>query len=125
MIGWGTAHDIVDLLDVDTVPACALCLLELAGAMHERRSSREIAAVLATTCDWIWLEADSEIEARLARLTMRGVPHAEDAARDLRLNGCESRVARILVARLARRMADEMDSRDPPSRPAIVLPFGA
>ena len=93
MIGWGTAHDIVDLLDVDTVPACALCLLELAGAMHERRSSREIAAVLATTCDWIWLETGSEIEAR--------------------------------IARLARRMADEMDSRDPPSRPAIVLPFGA
>jgi len=125
VIGWRTAHDIVDRVDLETVPACAMCLFELAWVMHERRPSREIAAVLATTCDWIWLEADSEIEARLARLTMRGVPHAEDATRDVRLKGCESRVVRILVARLARRMADEMDSRDPPSRPAIVLPFGA
>ena len=125
MIGWRTAYDIVEALDLETVPACALCLFELARAMHERRPSHEIAAVLATTSDWIWLETDSEIEARLARLAMRGVPHAEAAARDVRLNGCESRVVRVLVARLARRMADEMDDRDPPRYPAAVLPFGA
>ena len=125
MIDWKTANDIVDLLDVETVPACGLCLLELACAMHERRPSHEIDAVLARTCDWIWLESDSEIEARIARLAMRGAPNAEAAARDVRLNGYESRVVRVLVARLARRMADEMDSRDPPRRPATVLPFGA
>ncbi|MDQ5820484.1 MAG: hypothetical protein M3540_03495 [Actinomycetota bacterium] len=125
MIGWRTANDIVDLLDVDTVPACRLCLLELAAAMHVRRAGGEIAAVLATTCDWIWLETDTEIEARIARLSMRGVPSAEAAARDVRLNGSESRVVRVLVARLARRMADELGSRDPPQQPATVLPFGA
>ncbi len=125
MIGWQAADGIVERLDPETVPACALCLFELARAMHECRPSREIATLLQTTCDWVWLEIDSEVEARLARLTMRGVPHAEAAARDVRLNGWESRVVRLLVARLARGMADEMDRRDPPTRSLSLLPFGA
>lgn len=125
MIGWRTANDIVDQFDLQTIPACPMCLFELAWAMHKGRSSGQIAATLTTTCDWVWMEIDSEVEARLARLGMRGVPHAAEAARDVRLNGWQSRVVRVLVSRLARRMADEMDGEDPPRRAVAVLPFGA
>jgi hypothetical protein len=124
-ISWKAADEIMERLDLQTIPACPMCLFELARAMHERRPSVEIAGALTTACDWVWMEIDSEVEARLARLGMRGIPHAADAARDVQLNGWRSRVVRVLVARLARRMADEMDSRDPPRRPVIVLPFGA
>lgn len=125
MIGWKAAHDITERLDLQTIPACPMCLFELAWAMHEGRPGGEIAAALTTTCDWVWMEIDSEVEARLARLGMRGVPHAAEAGRDVRLNGWQSRVVRVVVSRLARRMADEMDSEDPPRRTGAVLPFGA
>ncbi|MEP6977253.1 MAG: hypothetical protein ABI948_04295 [Thermoleophilia bacterium] len=125
MIDWKAAEAIVERLDPDTIPACQMCLFELAWAMHKGRAGREIAGKLTTTCDWVWMEIDAEVEARLARLGMRGVPHAAEAARDVRLNAWRSRVVRVLVTRLARRMADELDSEDPPERPAAVLPFGA
>ena len=125
MIDWKAAEAIVDRLDLDTIPACPLCLLELAWAMHKGRSGNQIAGTVTTTCDWVWMEIDAEVEARLARLGMRKVPHAAEAARDVRLNGWRSRVVRVLVTRLARRMADELDKEDPPTRPAAVLPFGA
>jgi hypothetical protein len=125
VIDWKDAEAVVDQLDLETIPACPLCLLDLAWAMHEGRSGNEIAGKLTKTCDWVWMEIDSEVEARLARLAMRGAPHAAEAARDVRLNAWRGRVVRVLVTRLARRIADELDSRDPPTRPAAVLPFGA
>lgn len=125
MIPWSAADAIVDRLDADSIPACSACLFELAWAMHERRPSQEIQRTLTTTCDWVWLEIDFEVKARLARLEMRGVPHAAEAVRDVRLNGWQGRVVRVLVARLARRMADEMDTNRPPPEPATVLRFGA
>ena len=125
MIDWKAAEAIVDRLDLDTIPACQMCLFELAWAMHKGRPKNQIAAKLTTTCDWVWMEIDAEVEARLSRLGMRGVPHAAEAARDVRLNAWRSRVVRVLVTRLARRLADELDSEDPPTRPAAVLPFGA
>jgi hypothetical protein len=125
VIDWKAAEAIVVRLDLDTIPACPMCLFELAWAMHKGRSGNQIAATLTTTCDWVWMEIDSEVEVRLARLAMRGVPHAAEAARDVRLNAWRSRVVRVLVARLARRMADELGKEDPPKPPAAVLPFGA
>ena len=124
VIDWKAAEAIVDRLDLDTIPACPLCLLDLAWAMHESRPRNEIAGKLTTTCDWVWMEIDSEVEARLARLAMRGIPDAAEAARDVRLNAWRSRVVRVLVARLARRIADELESEDPPTRPAAVLGRG-
>jgi hypothetical protein len=124
VIDWKAAEAIVERLDLDTIPACPLCLLDLAWAMHKSRPRSEIAGKLTTTCDWVWMEIDSEVEARLARLAMRGVPHAEEAARDVRRKGWRSRIVRVLVARLARRLADDLDSRDPPTRPAAVLDLG-
>jgi hypothetical protein len=125
VIDWKAAEAIVDKLDVDTIPACSMCLFELAWAMHKGRSGNAIASTLTTTCDWVWMEIDAEVEARLARLAMLGVPRAEEVVCDVRLNGWHSRLVRVLVSRLARRMADELDSEDPPTRPATVLPFGA
>jgi len=125
VIDWKAAETIVEQLDLETIPACPMCLFELAWAMHKGRSANQIAATLTTTCDWVWMEIDAEVEARLARLAMRGLPHAVEAVRDVRLNGWHSRVVRVLVSRLARRIADELDSEDPPTRPAAVLPFGA
>ena len=114
MIDWKAAEAIVDRLDLDSIPACPMCLFELAWAMHKGRSGNAIASTLTTTCDWVWMEIDAQVEARLARLAMRGVRHAAEAARDVRLNGWQSRLVRVLVLRLARRMADELDSEDPP-----------
>ena len=125
VIDWKAAETVVDRLDLDTILACPLCLYELAWAMHENRPRNEIAAKLTTTCDWVWMEIDAEVEARIARLGMRGIPYAAEAARDVRINGWHGRVVRVLVARLARRMADELDKEDPPKRPAAVVPFGA
>ena len=125
MIDWKAAETIVEQLDLETIPACPMCLFELAWAMHKGRSGNQIAGTVTTTCDWVWMEIDAEVEARLARLAMRGLPHAVEAVRDVRLNGWHSRVVRVLVSRLARRIADELDSEDPPTRPAAVLPFGA
>ena len=125
MIDWKAAEAIVERLDLGTIPACQMCLFELAWAMHKGRPKNQIAAKLTTTCDWVWMEIDAEVEARISRLGMRGVPHAAEAARDVRLNAWRSRVVRVLVTRLARRLADELDSEDPPTRPAAVLPFGA
>jgi hypothetical protein len=122
VIDWKAAETIVEQLDLETIPACPMCLFELAWAMHKGRSANQIAATLTTTCDWVWMEIDAEVEARLARLAMRGLL---EAVRDVRLNGWHSRVVRVLVSRLARRIADELDSEDPPTRPAAVLPFGA
>jgi hypothetical protein len=123
MIDWKAADEIVDRLDLDSIPACSACLFELAWAMHEGRPRPAIARLLTTTCDWVWMEIDSDVHARLARLQMRGVPHAGEAVADVRLNGWRSRVVRVLVARLARRMADEMDEQSPPDEPATILPF--
>ncbi len=123
MIDWKAADEIVDRLDLDSIPACSACLFELAWAMHENRPRPTIAARLTTTCDWVWIEIDPDVHARLARLQMRGVPHAREAVADVRLNGWQSRVVRVLLARLARRMADEMDERSPPDEPATILPF--
>lgn len=125
MIDWKAADAIVDKLDLDTIPACTLCLFDLAWAMHQGRTGNQIAAMVTTTCNWVWMEIDSEVEARLSRLAMRDVPQAAEAARDVRVNGWRSRVVRVLVTRLARRIADELDEKDPPTRPAAVLPFGA
>ena len=100
MIDWKAAEAIVERLDLDTIPACQLCLFELAWAMHKGRSGNQIAATVTTTCDWVWMEIDAEVEARLARLGMRKVPHAAEAARDVRLNAWRSRVVRVLVARV-------------------------
>jgi hypothetical protein len=123
MIDWKAADEIVDRFDLDAVPACSACLFELAWAMHEGRPRPAIAGLLTTTCDWVWIEIDSDVKARLARLQMRGVTHACEAVADVRLNGRHSRVVRVLVARLARRMADEMDEGSPPDEPATVVPF--
>ena len=124
MIDWKAAEAIVDKLDLGTIPACPMCLFELAWAMRKGRSGKEIAATLTTTCDWVWMEIDAEVEARLARLRMRKVRYAAEAARDVRLNGWRSRIVRVLVTRLARRMADDLDKEDPPTRRAAA-PFGA
>lgn len=123
MIDWNAADEIVDRLDLGSIPACSACLFELAWAMHERRPRSAIAGLLTTTCDWVWIEIDSDVHARLARLQMRGVPHAREAVADIRLNGWRSRVVRVLVARLARRMADELDEGSPPDEPKTLLPF--
>ncbi len=123
MIDWKAADEIVDRLDLEAIPACSACLFELAWAMHESRPRPRIATLLTTTCDWAWIEIDSDVHARLARLQMRAVPHAREAVADVRLNGWQSRVVRVLVARLARRMADELDERAPPDEPAKILPF--
>ena len=48
MIDWKPAETIVEQLDLETIPACPMCLFELAWAMHKGRSANQIAATLTT-----------------------------------------------------------------------------
>jgi hypothetical protein len=96
-------------MDLDGVPHCPACLLELAWEIRDgRRPSR---ALISRTTDWIWSESGDGIREAAVRARMAEVPFAEEALRDLELNGRHSKVAETLVFRLAQELADEMASR--------------
>lgn len=96
-------------IDLDGVPVCAACLLELAWDIRDgRRPSR---ALISRTTDWIWMESGREIRDVVVRARMDERPFAEEALRDLELNGWRSRFAEAVVLRLARDLADELSAR--------------
>jgi hypothetical protein len=95
-------------MDLDGVPHCPACLLELAWEIRDgRRPSR---GLISRTTDWIWSETGEGIQEAVDRARTAGVPFAEEALRDLELNGRHSKVAETLVFRLAQRIAEEMRS---------------
>jgi hypothetical protein len=96
------AHEI----DLDGVPTCPLCLLDLAWEIkHGLTPSR---ALVRRTTDWIWMETGEAVKEIVVRARMEEHPFAEKALRDLELNSWRGRFAETVVWRLACELAEEL-----------------
>jgi hypothetical protein len=93
-------------IDLDGVPICAMCLFDLAWQIHEGRTPS--GALVTRTTNWVWMESGDAVKAVVVRARMQEVPFAEEALRDLELNGCHGRFAETIVRRLACELAEEM-----------------
>jgi hypothetical protein len=107
-----TAAEFVESLELERLPACPMCLFDLAWAMHEGRS---VTGLLRRTISWVWPEIEEAVHVIVARARMRELPHAEAALRDLRSNGSRGLLAREIIMGLARRLAAEFGRVDQPS----------
>jgi hypothetical protein len=108
MLSHREAAELADRFDLDRLPACPMCLFDLASAMQKEEPAQRLTGLLTRTSNWVWMEIDDEVHTTLVRLQMREVPHAEAALADIHDRGWRSRLVRELVNRLARRMADEL-----------------
>lgn len=104
------ARAFVDELDLDGVIACPACLFGLAWKMHE--GTRIHPQTVTATATWTWDEVEPGLYDAVVNARMREVPGAEDALRDLDERGPRGAVARVVVERLARDIADEIASRE-------------
>jgi hypothetical protein len=96
-------------IDLDGVPICAMCLFDLAWAIHSgRKPSR---GLVKRTVNWVWSESGEAVKEVVVRARMEERPFAEEALHDLELNGSHGRFAEAVVSRLALEMAAEMDVR--------------
>jgi hypothetical protein len=93
-------------IDLDDVPHCPACLLELAWAIVEERAPPR--ALITRTLDWVWSESGEAVRALVVHARMEERPGAEAALRDLELNGFRGRFAEAVVLRLAHELADEI-----------------
>lgn len=96
-------------IDLNGVPVCAACLLELAWEIREGHTPSR--GLVSRTTDWIWMESGDAIREAVVRARMDERPCAEEALRDVELNGWRGVFAEALVLRLAHELADEMASR--------------
>lgn len=93
-------------IDLDGIPVCSACLLELAWEIRDGRTPSR--GLVTRTTDWIWMESGEGIREAVVRARMAERPFAEDALRDLDLNGWRSRFAEAVVLRLAGELAEEI-----------------
>ena len=95
-------------IDLDDVPTCPLCLFDLAWQIHEGRTPPP--ALIKRTTDWVWMESGEGVKAAVVRARMEERPFAEEALRDLELNGWRGRFAETVVWRFASELAAEIGS---------------
>jgi hypothetical protein len=95
-------------IDLEDVPTCPLCLLELAWEIRDGR--RPARALVARTTDWVWRESGDAVHEAVVRARMEERPFAEDALADLDQNGWRSGFAEAVVCRLARELAEELEA---------------
>jgi hypothetical protein len=100
--------EIAETIDLDGVPTCPLCLLELAWKIRD--GERPSPGLVSRTADWVWLESGEAVRSAVVRARMQEVPFAEEALRDLDEGGFRSGFARAIVCRLARELAAELDT---------------
>jgi hypothetical protein len=93
-------------IDLDRVPHCPACLLELAWAIID--GPKPSRGLISRTTDWIWSESGDPVRALVVQARMQERPGAEAALRDLELNGFRGRFAEAVVVRLAEELADEI-----------------
>jgi hypothetical protein len=93
-------------IDLDGVPTCPLCLLDLSWQIHEGRTPSR--ALIKRTTDWVWMESGEAVKAAVVRARMEEIPFAEEALRDIELNGFRGRFAETVVWRLACELAEEL-----------------
>lgn len=96
-------------IDLDGVPICSMCLFDLAWEIHQGRKPTR--GEIRRTVDWIWSESGEAVKEVVVRARMEEQPFAEEALRDLELNGCRGKFAEAIVWRLALEMAGEMGAR--------------
>jgi hypothetical protein len=95
-------------IDLDGVPVCPACLLELAWEIRDGRTPSR--GLVTRTTDWIWIESGDAVKEAVVRARMEERPFAEEALRDLDLNGRRGTFAEAVVLRLARELAEEIAS---------------
>lgn len=83
-----------------------MCLFDLAWEIHQGRTPAR--ALLSRTADWVWIESGEAVKEAVVQGRMGEHPFAEDALRDLELNGWRGRFAETVVWRLACGLANEM-----------------
>ena len=93
-------------LDLGDVPTCPLCLLDL--AMEIKQGHRPSRSLVKRTTDWVWMESGEAVKAVVVQARMEEKPFAEEALRDLELNGWHGRFAETIVWRLACELAEEL-----------------
>ncbi len=103
------AQEFVRELDLAALPACPMCLFELAWATYEGK--RVHPSTVTRTVNWVWLEIEDALRAAVVHARMREVPGAEDALHDLDRKGARSALVRAVVVRLADLMAEEIAER--------------
>ncbi len=99
------AAELASEIDISGIAACPLCLLELAWKFRD--GERPSAGLVSRTADWIWLESEQDVRRAVRLARMQEVDYAEDALRDLEVNGWRSGFFQALVCRLAAALADE------------------
>ena len=100
------AEFLADHLDLAALPACPLCLLDLAFVIQ--RGDRPHASTIQRVAWMTWEEIESELRDQIVELRMKEVMHAEEGLTELEERSCRGRLARVVVRRLAERMADEI-----------------
>ena len=91
-------------IDLDGVPFCGLCLMDLTEEIrHGRKPSR---ALVKRTTDWVWMESGKAVREVVVRARMEERPFAEEALRDIDLNGWRGAFAEAIALRLAHQLAD-------------------
>jgi hypothetical protein len=101
-----SALELAAEIDLDGVPVCPACLLELAWKIRD--GERPTPALVARTTDWIWMESGEALREAVVRARMEERPFAEEALRDLEVNGWRGAFAKAVVWRLAWELAEEM-----------------
>jgi hypothetical protein len=100
------ALQLAEEIDLDGVPYCPACLLELAWAINDgRKPSR---GLTTRTVDWVWGESGEAVRELVVQARMAECPGAEAALRDLELNGFRGRFGEAVVLRLAHQLADDI-----------------
>jgi hypothetical protein len=93
-------------IDLDGVPTCPMCLFDLAWEIREGKTPSR--SLLARTVDWVWMESGVGVREAVVQARMEEHPFAEDALRDIEVNGHHGKFAEAVVWRLASEMAEEM-----------------
>jgi hypothetical protein len=96
-------------VDLDGVPICSMCVFDLAWEIHEGRTPSR--GLLARTVDWVWMESGEGVRQAVVRARMEERAFAEEALRDIEVNGHHGKFAEAVVWRLASEMAEEMGRR--------------
>ncbi len=93
-------------IDLDSVPTCPMCLFDLACEIREGQTPSR--GLVARTVDWVSMESGEGVRQAVVRARMEERPFAEEALRDIELNGHQGKFAEAVVWRLASEMAEEM-----------------
>jgi|Tabmets5t2r1_1033131.scaffolds.fasta_scaffold04008_5 hypothetical protein len=105
----GGALQLAAEIDLDGVPTCPLCLLEL--ALEIRDGQKPSRSLVSRTTDWVWMESGAAVHERVVEARMEERAGAEAALRDIELNEWRGRFAETVVLRLAQQLADKIEAR--------------